>query len=184
MDMQYMNCICVLKACFKRINDYLVRMQKIVVNGESYASRLICHTQKNQFLLIELKILKKQHLTISNTVQMINIIFSLQLLSTITLTFIEITFELYLHLINWQDGLSIILDDEFRDIFFLLSIGYDFLKLILIVWACQTGKNQAFNIGTTIHDVLNHISDEQIKEEVKKSNLVNIFFVTKCPILM
>jgi len=161
MDMQYTNCVCVLKACFKRINDYLIHMQKIVVNDESHALRLICHTQKNQFLLIELKTLKKQHLTISNTVQKINIIFSL--------TFIEITFELYFHLIHWQNGLSIILDDEIRDIFFLLSIGYDFLKLILIVWACETGKNQAFKIGTTIHDVLNRTSNEQIKKEVEKN---------------
>jgi len=167
MDMQYMNCVCILKACFKRINDYLVHMQKIVINGESYAPRLICHTQKNQFLLKELKTLKKQHLLVSNTVRKLNIIFSLQLLSTITMTFTEITFNLHFHLIHWQDGLSIILD-EIRDIFFLLSMGYDFLKLILIVWACETGKNQAFEIGTTIHDVLNRISDEQIKEEVGK----------------
>jgi len=168
MDMQYMNCVCVLKACFKRINDYLIHMQKTVVNGESYTLRLIYHTQKNKFLLQELKILKKQHLIISNTVQKINLIFSLQLLSTITLTFIEITFELYFHLINWQDGLSIILDDEIRDIFFLLTLGYDLLKLILIIWACETGKNQAFKIGTTIHDVLNRTSNKQIKEEVGK----------------
>jgi len=168
MDMQYMNCICVLKACFKRINDYLEHMQKIVVNNESYAPRLICHTQRNQFLLTKLKTLKKQHLTISGTVQMINIIFNLQILATITLTFTEVTFDLYFHLIQWEDGLSIILDDEIRDIFFIMSIGYDFLKIILIAWACETGKNQAFEIGTTVHDVLNRTSDEQIKEEVGK----------------
>jgi len=85
------------------------------------------------------------------------------------LTFIEITFELYFHLIHWQNGLSIILDDEIRDIFLLLTIGYDLLKLILIIWACETGKNQAFEIGTTIHDVLNRTSNEQIKEEVEKN---------------
>jgi len=167
MDMQYINCVCILKACFKRINDYLLHMQKIVINHESYAPRLICHTQKNQFLLIKLKILKKQHLLISNTVQKINIVFSLQLLSTITLTFTEITFAFYFHLIDWQNGMSITLD-EIRDIFFLLFMGYDFLKLILIVWACETGKNQAFEIGTIIHDVLNRTRDEQIKEEVEK----------------
>jgi len=169
MDMQYTNCVCVLKACFKRINDYLVHMQKMIVNGESHAPGLICHTLQNQFLLIELKTLKKQHLIISNTVQKINIIFSLQLLSTITLTFTIITFELYFHLIHWQDGLSIILDDEIRNILTLLWIGYDVLKLILIIWACETCKNQAFEIGTTIHDVLNRTNDEQIKEEVEKN---------------
>jgi len=168
MDMQYMNCICVLKACFKRINDYLQHMQKIVVNNKPYAPKLICHTQRNQFLLTKLRTLKKQHLTIGDTVQMINKIFNLQILATITLTFTEITFDLYFHLIQWKDGLSIILDDEIRDIFFIMSIGYDFLKIIMIAWACETSKNQAFEIGTTVHDVLNRTSDEQIKEEVGK----------------
>jgi len=168
MDMQYMNCICVLKACFKRINNYLEHIQKIVVNNEPYAPKLICHMQRNQFLLTKLRTLKKQHLTIGDTVQMINKIFNLQILATITLTFTEITFDLYFHLIDWQNGLSIVLD-EIRDIFFLLGFTtFDFLKLILIVWACETGKNQAFEIGTTIHDVLNRTSDEQIKEEVEK----------------
>ncbi|XP_011705661.1 PREDICTED: uncharacterized protein LOC105460873 [Wasmannia auropunctata] len=168
MDMQYMNCVCVLKACFKRINDNLVHMQKIIVNDTPYAPKMIWHTQKNQLLLVELRMLKKQHLIISNTVQMLNVMFSLQLLVSITLTFIEITYELYSHLLRWQNGLSFILDDEISDMFFLTCIAYDFIKLILIVWACETNKNQAFEISTTIHDVLNRTSDMQIKDEVKK----------------
>ncbi|XP_011705731.1 PREDICTED: uncharacterized protein LOC105460933, partial [Wasmannia auropunctata] len=165
MDMQYMNCVCVLKACFKRIHDNLVHMQKIVANDASYTFRTIWHTQKNQFLRVELKILKKQHLMISNTVQMLNVIFSLQLLVTTALTFTEITFELYSHLLRWQNGLSFVLDDEICDVFFLMCIAYEFLKLIMIVWACETNKNQAFEIGTIVHDVLNRTSNAQIKQE-------------------
>ncbi|XP_024892203.1 uncharacterized protein LOC112467707 [Temnothorax curvispinosus] len=97
MDMQYVNCACVLKACFKRINDNLMHLQNVVVNNEPYAPNLICDTQKNQFLLIELKTLKKQHLIVSNTMQMLNVIFSLQLLVTIALTFTDITFDVYRH---------------------------------------------------------------------------------------
>lgn len=166
MDMLYMNCICVLKTCFKRINNNLVHLQNIMRNDMLCGPRLICDTQKNQFLLIELKSLKKQHLTVSNTVQMVNVIFSLQLLATIALTFTDVTFEMYSHLMRWQDGLSFILDDQIPDLFFLTSIAYLVLKLILIVWACETGKNQAFKIGTTIHDVLNCTGDKQVKGEV------------------
>jgi len=39
----------------------------------------------------------------------------------------------------------------------------------MIVWACETGKNEATKTGTTIHDVLNNINDVQIKDEVKKN---------------
>jgi len=49
--------------------------------------------------------------------------------------------------------------------------------MVLIVWACETGKNQAQEIRTTIHDVLNSTRDEQIKNEVTKVqfNLYSIF---------
>ncbi|XP_036148066.1 uncharacterized protein LOC105834680 [Monomorium pharaonis] len=176
MDMQYMNCIWVLKTCFKKINDNLVHVQRIVVNDKQYASRLIYHTQKNQFLLIELKSLKKQHLIVSDTVQMLNVIFSLQLLATTTLTFTEITFHIYSHVLQWQDGLSIILDETY-DVFFLTAVVYEFFKLALIVWSCESNKNQAFVIGTTVHDVLNCTSDKQIKEEVTKINLICLYFM-------
>ncbi|KYN50241.1 Putative gustatory receptor 28b [Cyphomyrmex costatus] len=167
MDMQYMNCVYILKDCFKRINDNLVHMQRIMVNNiKLCVPSLIYHMQRSQFLLIELRILKKQHLSLCNTVKMLNIIFSPQLLATLALTFTKITFELYKHLINWQDGLSFILDDEISDVYFLMSIGYVVLKIILIVWICETNKNQAVEISTTIHDVLNCTSNEQIKEEL------------------
>ena len=45
---------------------------------------------------------------------------------------------------------------------------------MLIVWACETGKNQAVKIGTTVHDMLNTISDEQIKYEVIKKTSYNL----------
>jgi len=175
MDMQYVNCVCVLKACFKRLNDYLIHMQKIVINDELYVPRLICHSQKNQFLLLELKILKKQHLIISNTVQKLNIIFSIQLLATIINSFFEITFELYSYIVRWQDGIFISLDWHFLDAL-LASMSLYIMRITLLVWACETSKNQAQQIGTTIHDVLNNTSDKQIKHEVIKTYYIYLYF--------
>ncbi|XP_018351452.1 PREDICTED: uncharacterized protein LOC108753954 [Trachymyrmex septentrionalis] len=45
----------------------------------------------------------------------------------------------------------------------------DFQSLIvlLIVWACETGKHQAQQIGTSIHDVFNVTTDEKIKDELQ-----------------
>ncbi|TGZ50468.1 Uncharacterized protein DBV15_04237 [Temnothorax longispinosus] len=40
-----------------------------------------------------------------------------------------------------------------------------------IIWACETGKNQALEIGTTVHVVFNSISDEDVKNELQLFSL-------------
>lgn len=174
MDMLYMNCVCVLKACFKRINDNLASMRELVTNDEPHLLRRIYHEQRNPFLLMELKALKKRHLMISDTVQLLNIIFSLQLLATIVLTFAEITFSLYFFIIQGL-GNKIIgsMDKQFWYTDFGTSTMYYAIKIMLIVWACETGRDQALKIGTTIHEVLISTSDKQIKDEVVKKHLIS-----------
>ncbi|XP_028047772.2 uncharacterized protein LOC105835787 [Monomorium pharaonis] len=166
MDMLYMNCVCVLKACFKRINDNLEHMREDIMEDEVYHLGQT-YKQKSLFLLIELKALQKQYLTTSNTVQMLNIVFSLHLLATISVTFCEITFELYFHILFWHDGTSMVnMDKHLYGTFLTISITYYFIKLTLIVWACETGKDQAMQISTTVHDVLNITFNNEIKGEV------------------
>lgn len=167
MDMLYINCVCILKACFKEIDNNLLRMKELVVNDELRVPKTIYYEQKNPFLIMKLKALKKQHLMISNTIQMLNVIFSLQLLVTITLSFFGVVFELYFHLVKWHNGL-VINNNEDAYILSLTPMMCQIIKMALIVWACETGKNQARDIGTTIHDVLNNTIDEQIKDEVIK----------------
>jgi len=168
MDMMYMNCVCVLKACFKRINDNLAHMRELMVNHDSYRSRLIYHKQKNPFLIMELKALKKQHLTISDTVQMLNTLFSLHLLATIVLTFSEVTIYIYYFILNYifmffpkTTSLQVLFY-----IYFFSRLAFKFIKLALIVWASETSKNQVLQISTSIHDTFNSITDEQIRDEV------------------
>ncbi|XP_018310340.1 uncharacterized protein [Mycetomoellerius zeteki] len=131
---------------------------------------LICSTQRNQIFLIELKTLMKQHLMINETVQLLNIIFSLQLLATATVTFIQITRELYDSIVHWQGDLIITFDQHFLDAFSTTMVHY-VMKVVPIVWACETGKNQAREISTTIYDVLNNTRDEQIKGELQLFSL-------------
>ncbi|XP_018369792.1 PREDICTED: putative gustatory receptor 28b [Trachymyrmex cornetzi] len=131
---------------------------------------LICHTQRNQTLLLKLKALKKWHLKISNTVQMLNTMFGLQLLGTIVTSFISITFDIYSDVVRWQDGVFISFDMHFPRIF-SSSIAYYVVKITLLVWACETGKNQAQEISITVHDLLNNINDEQIKNELQQFSL-------------
>ncbi|KYN14859.1 Putative gustatory receptor 28b, partial [Trachymyrmex cornetzi] len=168
MDMLYMNCVCILKACFKRIDDNLVNLRELVINDEPHLLRRIYHEHKNSFLLMEFKALKKQHLAISDTVQMLNTVFSLHILATIIITFSQLTFHLYYYITEWRISVS---EDSTFDLFFHISAivhtGTHCIKIILIVWACETGKDRAMKIGITVHDLLNNISDKQVTEELQ-----------------
>ncbi|XP_018351475.1 PREDICTED: uncharacterized protein LOC108753980 [Trachymyrmex septentrionalis] len=167
MDMLYMNCVCVLKACFKRIDDNLINLQKHVINDKLSLLKRIYYERRNPFLLMELNVLKKQHLVISDTVQMLNVLFCLQLLATTVMTSAELTFYLYFYIMHWRSGtLTNHLGNEIYDIYLLVIMTYYSIKIGLIVWACETGKNQAIKIGTTVHDLLNNISNAQIKNEL------------------
>ncbi|XP_070151052.1 putative gustatory receptor 28b [Polyergus mexicanus] len=172
MDMLYMNCVCVLKACFTKINENLANLRELVINDEPHLLRRIYHEQRNPFLLMELKALKKRHLIVSDAVQMLNMVFSLQILATIVMTFAEITFSLYFYIVQRQNGVPLInLEKQIWYSYYITSILYYSMKLALIVWACETGKDQALEIGTTVHEVLINTSDKQIKDELQLFSL-------------
>lgn len=166
MDMLYMNCVCILKACLKEINNKLLHMQEFLVNSGSSISTMFYFEQRNSSLIINLKILRKQHVIISNTIHMLNKIFSLQLLATIFMTFFEIIFVLYYYIIKWDNGLFI--DWNKNMCIFLIFMIYDIIKILLLVWACETGKNETQDICTMIHGIFNSIRDKRIKSEVVK----------------
>ncbi|KAL0128017.1 hypothetical protein PUN28_003336 [Cardiocondyla obscurior] len=172
MDMLYVNCACILKACFKRLDDNLKNLQEVIVNDEPHLLRRIYHKHRNPFLLKELKTLKKQHLAISDTLQMLNMVFSLQLLATIILTFAEITFNLYFYIMHIRIGVLMSnLSHEMYDMFLMVYISYYSLKIMLIIWVCETGKDQAMQIGITVHDLLNNTSNEQIQNQLQLFSL-------------
>jgi len=90
--------------------------------------------QGNQFLLIKLKILQKQHLIISEILQMMNTKFSPQIFAVVVMSLIEITIELYFHLVNWKDGVFINFDWQICDVL-LTSMVFYIMKITLLVWA-------------------------------------------------
>ncbi|KAG5328157.1 GR66A protein, partial [Acromyrmex heyeri] len=168
LDMLYMNCVCILNACFKRIDDKLINLRELVINDEPHLLRRIYHEHKNSFLLMELKALKKQHLVISDTVQMLNKVFSLHILATIIMTFSQLTFHLYFYITEWKTSVS---ENSTFNLFVHLSIMMHTtiycIRIILIVWACESGKDRAMKIGITVHDLLNSTSDKEITEELQ-----------------
>ncbi|KAL6259646.1 hypothetical protein P5V15_009562 [Pogonomyrmex californicus] len=169
VDMQYMNYVCILKVCFKKINDNLVNIQKLIISDKPHLLRRIYHEQRNSFLLMELTVLRKQHLILSDTVQILNMTFSLQLLVTIVMTFSEITFNLYFYILVTMFKRE--KDKFWLYLIFSMVVIYYLTKIILIVWACESSKDQAAKIGVTVHDLLNSISDKQIKDELQLFSL-------------
>ncbi|XP_071637212.1 uncharacterized protein [Temnothorax longispinosus] len=172
MDMLYMNCVCILKACFKQINDNLANLREIKTKGEPYLLNGTYHKQRIPFLLMMIIALKKQHLAVSDTVQMLKMVFSLQLLSTLVMTFTQITFNLYFYLVQIKGDVS--MSNQERQLYllyFIITAIYYCIKIMSIVWACETGKNQAMEINSTVHDVFNTTSNKQIKYELQLFSL-------------
>ncbi|XP_011705740.1 PREDICTED: putative gustatory receptor 28b [Wasmannia auropunctata] len=128
------------------------------------------YEQRNSFLIMKLKALMKTHMAISNAVQMLNKTLSLQLLVTIIITFFEINLDMYVYLVQWNNGMVLNLDKQIGELFLSAMVQY-ITKMVLIVWVCETGKNEAQRIRTTIHDVLNSIRDEKIKNELQLFSL-------------
>ncbi|XP_018394393.1 PREDICTED: uncharacterized protein LOC108773166 [Cyphomyrmex costatus] len=169
-DMLYMNCVCILKVCFKQVNDSLANLGKLNANSTPYfLTNTINHEQRNSFLLMQLQTLKKRHMAISNIVETLNATFCLQLLTTITKTFTQSTLILYYFAtqVQVQDVAKGNLEKRnYQEHLIIFSTTHYFVKIVLVVWACETCKNQAMDIRTTIHDVFNTISDKEIKYEV------------------
>lgn len=167
IDMFYMNCVCILKACFKQINVNLANVRELMMNGEPHFLNGIRHEQRNPFLEMEITVLKKQHMAISDIVQRLNMIFSLQLLTMIVMTFAQVTFNLYFYLAQIHTTLPLNnLQKHFYYEYAFTCVTFYLTKLVLIIWACETGKNEAMKINSTIYDVLNGTNNKQIKYEV------------------
>ncbi|XP_071563949.1 uncharacterized protein [Temnothorax nylanderi] len=172
MDMLYINCVCILKACFKQINDNLANLRELDTKGEPYLLNGTYHEHRILFLLMKIIALKKQHLAISETVQKLKMVFTLQLLSTIVMTFTQVTFNLYIYLMHIKGDASMSNQKrQIYDITFVTVVTYFSTELMLIVWACETGKNQAMEIKSTVHDVFNSTSNQQIKYELQLFSL-------------
>ena len=176
MDMLYINCVCVLKVCFKKVNNDLENLRKLVVSDEPHLLRRIYYEQRYPFLLTKLKALKEKHLVISDTVQMLNTTFSLQLLATIVMTFAKLTFSLYFYIIYWKNNMKT--HCTFYNMLLIISLMYQCIK-IMMGWACNTGKDEAIRIGTNVHDILNDTIDKQIKDEVNKTIKFDLYIFLK-----
>ncbi|XP_050488201.1 uncharacterized protein LOC126872367 isoform X2 [Bombus huntii] len=162
----YTNNVYVLNACFKYINDSLVQVKEILVNDEPHLLRRVYHMQKNPILLTKLRTLKKQHLEMSEVVELLNNTCSIQIETILTIMFIFIIFTMYTYL-SMQKEMG-----EVKLLIFILGLAiYYIAHVIIIVSIVEITRVQMQKTGRNIHRILVHTFDEQVTTELELFSL-------------
>ncbi|XP_076241178.1 uncharacterized protein LOC143183515 [Calliopsis andreniformis] len=170
MDMFYVNCVCILKACFRKINENLQKLTTSITKDDSQME--ILETEKEQFqqklfLLMQLKHLEKKHLQISDSVRLLNKTFFIRIIVVTMSTFAVVTFNIYFYILWIVAGINDENEGNFWFKPYLPSAIYHLCKFAMMTWACESATNQSHKISTTIHDVLSTVSDVSIKRELR-----------------
>ncbi|XP_076749468.1 uncharacterized protein LOC143422588 [Xylocopa sonorina] len=168
VDMFYMDCVCILKACFKRMDECL-RQLKSQIDSESWAQSLAHREQKNLLLLIKLKNFEEKYLEISDVVQLLNNTFLIRNIIITASTFTVVTFNLYFLIL--YSNINVLVNIKFWYFEFSSPAAVYLFKFSLIIWACETATNQGRSIKTTVHDVFSEAIDPVTKREVELLSL-------------
>ena len=171
LDMFYVNCVCILKACFKKINENLLELKQPFINDKldletPRTENILYRGERNPLLLMKLKHFEERHLHISDVVLSLNKTFLVRNILLSVTTFIVVTFNLYFYILWANGGKPNSLEDQFWYRPYLSPVIYFMIKFSLMIWACETATNQALEIGTTLHDVLSCTTDKLVKREV------------------
>ncbi|XP_076631382.1 uncharacterized protein LOC143346792 [Colletes latitarsis] len=169
--MLYMNCVCVLKACFRKVNENLEQIDKSLTKDIDYTETQRVEksprdVQKNTMLLMKVKMLEEKHLRLSDVVQLLNKTFLIHIIVLTIATFVTVTFNLYFYILWINNGLTLDLARQIWYLPFLTSVFYFMVKFMMLIWACETAKNQALTIGATVHDALSNANDTLVQHEL------------------
>lgn len=178
MDTLYINCVFMISQSFDLITIQLKKLKETMKKEKVHILRKHYHEQNNPLILMKLNnVIRTYHHT-SNVLENTNSVFVIQILSTVTFTFIEVTFSLYFYILrNW--GTADINYNVRRQIwvkYFIASISFYLTKLIAIISVGQWTKEAAYTVGVQIHDTLMNTTDKEIKYEacskfIKKSSI-------------
>jgi len=116
--------------------------------------------------LIKLRELQLKYHEVSKAITDLNSAFMLQVVSTVLMTFAEVTFGLYFFLLHSQGRKSIDLDKQVWINYFITSVTYHFLKFSIIVWICHETKNESLVTGIVVHDIILRCDSDQLETEV------------------
>ncbi|KAF3419902.1 hypothetical protein E2986_00231 [Frieseomelitta varia] len=161
IDMLYMNCVCVLRACLTKIDECIQQMRKLAINDDVWTQTFIHHGSPN-LLVMKLKNFEKKHLEISDIIELVNNTFMIHIIIVTISTFISVTFNLYFYIVSiYKES-----DKPYWIMEYLLLVAFYFSKFAMMIWACEATTNRAKKIKTTLYDVFSNTSDPLVQREV------------------
>ncbi|XP_076643540.1 uncharacterized protein LOC143353796 [Halictus rubicundus] len=161
----YLICVCVLGACFKKVNECLKRLTEPPTNCQSELTEEQYSRRQGAMLLMKVKYYEDVHEKISDAVEQltksslsINIIFTMS-------TFVLVTFDLYtcMQAMRNASGLPTNVYSQYE---YLSYAVFRFARFALLIWVCDTTTGHAREINTTIHHLANNCTDGTVKREL------------------
>ncbi|XP_076657260.1 uncharacterized protein LOC143361601 [Halictus rubicundus] len=164
MDMSYVNFVYVIRACFIKINENLKQLN---VPAQPSLSRVSPRRGQSFLLLMKLKHCEQLHQDTSDVIQCLNKSFLLRIIVAAAITFTVVTFNLYFAILWYGAGVG---ENKHRRLWYVPYLGaamYYTVKFSTMVWVCESTKNRAMEIGTTIHEILSTCTDNRISRELR-----------------
>ncbi|XP_076643726.1 uncharacterized protein LOC143353953 [Halictus rubicundus] len=162
----YLNCVWVLGACFKKVNECLIRLQEPSTNRQVELAEECLPRRKGAMLLMKVKYYEEMHEKISDAVEYLNKSSRLVNIAFTAGTFISVTFNVYLTmlLVFYSDLLS----EYMFSVYEFFSYGVLRLsQLVILVWVCETAMSLAAEINSTIYELANNWIDDTVKRELR-----------------
>ncbi|XP_058802660.1 uncharacterized protein LOC131670775 [Phymastichus coffea] len=172
MDMQYMSYVMILKICFQNINKNILKLKMIKNQKSIHKAKSINFSRSEINLqLVKLQKLQQRHHNVSVIVQQLNKVFTFHVIATVLMTFIEVTFGLYFFILHSQGRKGIDLEKQIWYNYFITSVTYYSLKIVIIVWVCQKAKNEASKTGIIVHEVILNVDNDEFVTELNLFSL-------------
>lgn len=166
IDKLYINNTCIIGTCFMTINEKLHKLKNDLEINERHLLRRNYHNKWNPLLMINIQYIMKQHNDISKLIVDINEKFGLQIVASVTLSFIEITFSLYFYILKSVGVTGLDIERQIWFSYFITSVSYYTIKLGLMVIMCEKCKLQSYKTRVIVHEILNVTKDREITDEV------------------
>ncbi|XP_044586942.1 putative gustatory receptor 28b [Cotesia glomerata] len=167
IDKIYINHASLIGVCFTTINENLYKLKDNLRINERHLLRRNYHKKWNPLLIINIQQIIKQHNNVSKLTVEINEKFGLQMIASVTLTFIEITFSLYFYILRALGVSGVNIETQIWFSYFVTSMSYYTIKLLLMVIMCEECRKQSRKTGIIVHEILNETKDKEINDELQ-----------------
>ncbi|XP_050488205.1 uncharacterized protein LOC126872369 [Bombus huntii] len=169
MDIFYINCVFILKDCFKKMDESIRQLKKLRINDNMSTQTFMHHEQISPLVVMKLKNLEEKHLQISDGVELLNHTFMIRITVAVITTFIVVTFDIYFYIIYSYSGFPA--NSKFWYKPYVTPAAFYFIKFWMMIWACETATNRARKMKTTLWDVFGATNDPFVKREVELFSL-------------